>query len=146
MKYLLSAFALAIGLLLSATAFAADGVHRLAFHVDQNDPAVMNLALNNVQNVKKFYADKGEKLIVEIVAYGPGLNMFIADKSPVKERIAAMSLEDPDMQFSACGNTLKKMSEKAGKDIPLLSEATLVPSGVVRLMELQEDGFSYVRP
>ena len=146
MKYLLTAFALAIGLLLSATAFAADGVHRLAFHVDQNDPAVMNLALNNVQNVKKFYADKGEKLIVEIVAYGPGLNMFIADKSPVKERIAAMSLEDPEMKFSACGNTLANMEKKTGAKIELISEANVVESGVVRLTELQEQGYAYVKP
>ena len=135
----------AFALLATATGLAAGKAHKLAIHVDQNDPAIMNLALNNAQNVKSFYEAEGDTVTIEIVAYGPGLTMYTAD-SPVKERIATMSLEDPDMQFSACGNTLKKMSEKAGKDIPLLSEATLVPSGVVRLMELQEDGFSYVRP
>ena len=135
----------AFALLATGTGLAAGKAHKLAIHVDQNDPAVMNLALNNAQNVKSFYEAEGDTVTIEIVAYGPGLTMYTTD-SPVKERIATMSLEDPDMQFSACGNTLKKMSEKAGKDIPLLSEATLVPSGVVRLMELQEDGFSYVRP
>ena len=135
----------AFALLATATGLAAGKAHKLAIHVDQNDPAIMNLALNNAQNVKSFYEAEGDTVTIEIVAYGPGLTMYTAD-SPVKARIATMSLEDPDMQFSACGNTLKKMSEKAGKDIPLLSEATLVPSGVVRLMELQEDGFSYVRP
>ena len=135
----------AFALLATATGLAAGKAHKLAIHVDQNDPAIMNLALNNAQNVKSFYEAEGDTVTIEIVAYGPGLTMYTAD-SPVKARIATMSLEDPDMQFSACGNTLKKMSEKAGKDIPLLSEATLVPSGVVRLIELQEDGFSYVRP
>jgi len=38
------------------------------------------------------------------------------------------------------------MVEKAGKDVPILSEATMVPSGVVRLIELQENGYAYVRP
>lgn len=146
MKHLLSGLALALGLLFALAAHAADGTHRIAFHVDQNDPAVMNLALNNVQNVRKYYADKGEKLVVEIVAYGPGLNMFIADKSPVKERIAAMSLEDPEMQFSACGNTMANMKKKTGQDVVLISEATVVESGVVRLTELQEQGFAYVKP
>lgn len=146
MRNLISAVAIAVATLFSVAASAEEGVHKIAVHVDQNDPDVMNMALNNVQNVKKHYADKGEKIIVEIVAYGPGLNMFVADKSPVKERVSAMALEDPEMQFSACGNTLRAMSKKAGKDVVLLSEATVVDSGVVRLLELQEQGYAYVKP
>jgi intracellular sulfur oxidation DsrE/DsrF family protein len=38
------------------------------------------------------------------------------------------------------------MEKKEGHPIAILSEATIVPSGVVRLMELQEQGWSYVRP
>lgn len=34
----------------------------------------------------------------------------------------------------------------SGKEIPLLEEATVVPSGVVRLAELQEQGYTCVRP
>ncbi|MCC2110691.1 MAG: DsrE family protein, partial [Hyphomicrobiales bacterium] len=83
---------------------------------------------------------------IEIVAYGPGLNMLRADASPVKDRISVMSLENPDLTFAACGNTHRKMSEKAGKDIELVSEAKMVPSGVVRLIELQEAGYAYLRP
>lgn len=131
---------------ISLVAQAEEMVHKLAIHVDQNDPAVMNLALNNAQNVKEFYDVKGEKVLIEIVAYGPGLEMYVADKSPVKERISAMSLKSPEITFAACGVTHQKMVEKAGKDVPLLTEAKMVPSGVVRLMELQGDGYAYVRP
>jgi intracellular sulfur oxidation DsrE/DsrF family protein len=38
------------------------------------------------------------------------------------------------------------MGKAEAKTIPLVAEATLVKSGVVRLMELQENGWSYVRP
>jgi intracellular sulfur oxidation DsrE/DsrF family protein len=38
------------------------------------------------------------------------------------------------------------MSKQEGKEIPILSEARVVPSGVVRLIELQEKGYSYIRP
>jgi intracellular sulfur oxidation DsrE/DsrF family protein len=38
------------------------------------------------------------------------------------------------------------MSEKAGKKVELISEAEMVPSGVVRLITLQEEGYSYLRP
>jgi intracellular sulfur oxidation DsrE/DsrF family protein len=50
------------------------------------------------------------------------------------------------IQFSACNNTREGMEKKEGHPINVLSDAVLVPSGVVRLMELQEEGWSYVRP
>lgn len=148
MKHLLTAAALAAGLgaAWSNAALAEGKTHHVAVHVNQNDPQIMNMALNNVQNVTKYYASQGDTAVVEVVAYGPGLHMLIPGKSPVADRISAMSLENEQLTFSACGNTLRKMSEKAGKDIALLEEATVVPSGVVRLVELQEQGFAYVRP
>jgi hypothetical protein len=38
------------------------------------------------------------------------------------------------------------MEKKEGKPITIMSEAVIVPSGVVHLMELQEKGWTYVRP
>ena len=132
-------------LLLSGAALAEEAMHKLAIHVDQSDVQVMNMALNNAQNVKSYYAGKGESVAIEIVAYGPGMQMYVAN-SPVKDRISTMALENPDFAFSACGNTLAAMEKKAGGKVELISEAHVVPSGVVRLMELQGDGYAYVRP
>lgn len=143
MKY----FAAAACAVMLATGALAEGVtHHVAVHVDENDPKVMNMALNNVQNLVKYYESQGDTVMVELVAYGPGLNMYVPGKSPVADRIATMSLEIETLSFAACGNTHRKMSEKAGKEIALLEEATIVPSGVVRLVELQEQGYAYVRP
>ena len=143
MKTILASAAIAI----AATAAFAQGVtHKVAVHVDEDDPKVMNMALNNVQNVVNYYESQGDSVIVELVAYGPGLNMFVPDKSPVADRIAIMSLEMDNLSFAACGNTHRAMSEKAGKEITLIDEAQMVPSGVVRLIQLQEEGFAYIRP
>ncbi len=143
---LIRAFTLVL-VLLSATAVQAGEVaHHVAVHVDQNDPQVMNMALNNENNIYKYYESKGEKVTVEVVAYGTGLNMYVPGKSPVAERISAMSLGLDDLTFSACGNTHRRMSEKAGKDVELMSEVGVVPSGVIRLIELQEGGYAYIRP
>ena len=135
-----------LGLAATTGAFAEGVTHHVAIHVDENDPATMNMALNNAQNVNSYYTSQGDTVVIEMVAYGPGLNMLIPGKSPVEQRISAMSLEMPNLSFAACGNTHRKMSEKAGKDIALMEEANMVPSGVVRLIELQEDGFAYIRP
>ncbi|MDE4174813.1 DsrE family protein [Phaeobacter sp. PT47_59] len=148
MKHLLAAAVLAAGLGTGWTgeALAEGKIHHVAVHVNQNDPKVMNMALNNVQNLTNYYTSQGDTAVVEVVAYGPGLNMLIPGKSPVADRISAMSLEIDQLSFSACGNTHRKMSEKAGKEVALMDEASIVPSGVVRLVELQEQGFSYIRP
>ena len=122
--------------------------HRVAIQVDQNDAALMNLALNNATNVIEYYRAKGQDVDVDVVTYGPGLHMLRADTSPVKDRIK--SLKDAafpsKIQFSACNNTKEGMEKKEGHAIDVLSDAVIVPSGVVRLMELQEKGWSYVRP
>ena len=122
--------------------------HRLLLQVDQNDPAVMNLALNNATNVIEYYRAKGEDVSVDVVTYGPGLHMLRADTSPVQDRIKNLKdLAFPGkIQFSACNNTKEGMEKKEGHPIAIMSDAVIVPSGVVRLMELQEQGWSYVRP
>jgi intracellular sulfur oxidation DsrE/DsrF family protein len=121
--------------------------HRVAIQVDQNDPAVMNLALNNAENAIEYYKGRGEDVQVEIVAFGPGLHMLREDSSPVKDRIKRLKEGTlPGLTLSACGNTQAKMEKSEGKPITVLPHATVLPSGVVRLMELQEQGWSYVRP
>ncbi len=72
--------------------------------------------------------------------------MLRADTSPVRKRIRGSGENFDDISFRACGNTKRKMSKKAGKEIVLLPEAKMVPSGVVHLMERQELVWSYVRP
>jgi len=120
--------------------------HRLVLQVNQNEPAVMNLALNNATNVAQYYKDLGDKVSIEIVAYGPGLHMLRDDTSPVKARIASIALSNPSISFKACGNTQDNMHKAENKEIPIVAEAQVVTSGVVHVMELQEQGWSYVRP
>jgi intracellular sulfur oxidation DsrE/DsrF family protein len=120
--------------------------HRLILQVNSNEAAVMNLTLNNATNVAQYYQDLGEKVSIEIVTFGPGLHMLRADTSPVKARIASMALSTPSISFKACGNTRDNMRKAEDKDILLLAEATVVKSGVVRVMELQEQGWTYVKP
>jgi intracellular sulfur oxidation DsrE/DsrF family protein len=121
-------------------------VHHVAIQVDSKDPAVMNLALNNALNVARDFSARGQQVDIEIVAYGPGLHMLRDDTSPVKARLKSMSESMPNLAFEACANTRKAMKKAEGKDIPLVAQANVVPSGVVHLVELQEQGWSYIRP
>jgi uncharacterized protein len=120
--------------------------HRLILQVNSNEPAMMNLALNNAMNVAEYYKGLGEKVSIEVITYGPGLHMLRSDTSPVKARIETIALSTPEISFKACGNTKENMSKAENKDIPIIPQANLVKSGVVRVMELQEQGWSYVKP
>jgi intracellular sulfur oxidation DsrE/DsrF family protein len=121
-------------------------LHRLILQVNTNDPATMNLALNNAANVAQYYKDLGEKVEIEVVTFGPGLHMLRDDTSPVKARIKAMTASTPAISFKACGNTQENMSKTENRDITLIPEASVVKSGVVRVIERQEQGWIYVRP
>ena len=120
--------------------------HNLVLQVNVNDPATINLALNNATNVAQYYKDLGEKVTIEVVTFGPGLHMLRDDTSPVKARIKSIKEGNPAISFKACGNTQENMHKVENKEIPLIPEATVVKSGVVRVMELQEKGWTYVRP
>ena len=140
--------AVAAGLCALSTAHADNIKHRIVIQVDQNDPEVMNLALNNARNVIDAYRAKNEDVNVEVVAYGPGLNMLRDDTSPVKDRIKELAeVSFPsNITFSACNNTKQGMEKREGHPITIIPQAHLVPAGIVRIMELEEQGYSYVKP
>lgn len=121
-------------------------VHRIVVQVDSGERSKMNLALNNATNIEQFYRARGEKVEIEVVAFSDGLHMLRDDTSPVKDRLKAITAEMPTISFSACGNTLKKMLKSENKNVPLVSQAKLVESGAVRVVELQEQGWTYVKP
>jgi len=121
-------------------------LHQLVLQVNTNDAATMNLTLNNATNVAQYYKDRGEKVAIEVVTFGPGLHMLRNDTSPVKARIETLALSTPEISYKACGNTQQNMQKAESKDIPIIPQAQVVASGVVRVMELQEQGWTYVRP
>jgi len=130
-------------LLLVPLAFAqanAGEKHRLALQISDNDPDKMNAVLNVAANVSKYYSDKGEEVDIQIVAFNAGLNMLLADTSPVKPRLKSFKESMPNVSFMACENI------KAGKEPALVENAERVKAGVVTLIELGEKGWTIVRP
>lgn len=134
------------GAMLPAQAQKADDTYKVALHVSENDPAKMNLTLNNVQNIIADFKKSNRKIDIQVVGYGPGLHMFREDTSPVKARIQEISLANNNVTFNACGNTHGNMAKAEKKEIKIMSEARMVPSGIVQLIELQGKGYAYIKP
>jgi len=89
-------------------------LHRMVIQVSREDTEGMMLALGNAVNAKKLYDTRGEQFQVEIVAYGPGITMFRADKSPVKDRLAEVKKEIPGIVYSMCGNAKAAAERDSG--------------------------------
>jgi hypothetical protein len=112
--------------------------HHLVLQVSDDDPAKWNLALNNAENVQQALGK--DKVDVEIVAYGPGLNMLRAESKVAARLNAAL---DSSVGLLACGTTMKKM--KVAK-ADLAAGTKVVPGGIIHIMQRQSEGWNYVRP
>jgi intracellular sulfur oxidation DsrE/DsrF family protein len=137
---IIAAFVGLAGIAISPAAQAAGqtAMSHIIMQVSDNDPGKWQLALNNAENVQQALGK--DKVKVEIVAYGPGLNMLKADSKVAAGVNAAM---DRNVEVAACGVTMKKM--KVTKD-DLIGGVTVVPGGVIEIMKRQSEGWAYVRP
>src|ERR1043165_5724672 len=128
-------------LLLFITSSAlAEGPHRLALQISDNDPEKMDAVLNVAANVSKYYSEKGEEVEIQIVAFNAGLHMLREDTSPVKARLASFAKGMPNVAFKVCQNTIDSMARRENKAIPIIAGAEHVQAGVVTLIELGEKG------
>ena len=132
------AFAIVTLLPLAQAADTAASRHKVVFQVSDNDPAKWNLALNNIRNIQQ---DLGrENVEVELVAYGPGLNMLKLD-STVAARVAETLGNGAGIL--ACENTMRG-AKLTNTD--LLPNIGFVKAGVTALMLRQREGWAYIRP
>ena len=132
-----------VGLLFGAfsTAIAGDAPHKMVIQVSTDDARTQKIALNNAVNLQKLYGM--DNVSIEIVAYGPGLGI-LTTKSKEAKRVKSLAMQN--IKFSACGNTMAKVEKKTGKKPQLTEGVGTVKAGVARIMALQEQGYSYLRP
>jgi intracellular sulfur oxidation DsrE/DsrF family protein len=138
--------ALVVLVFVAMTPAYAEVVHKLAIQISDSDPKTMTKALNVVANAARAFGARGEEVKIEVVAYNAGLHILRSDTSPVAKRITGMSESLHNVTFTACGNTIKGMTKKEGKAPPIMAFANHVPGGVIRLMELDNMGYTIIRP
>ena len=146
-KILKAGTAIAFGLAMTAAqpAFSADdhsmAEHKVVFQISSADPVTQNLVLNNAVNLRKQLG--ADNVDVVVVAYGPGLSL-LTKASKQAERVKSLAQEG--ITFDACSNTMHAVQKKTGKMPVLIEGVKVVPAGVSRIVELEEKGYSYIRP
>ena len=124
---------------------AVAATDKLVIHINENDPALFQEVLTNIENIQAHYAASEDDVIIEVVAYGRGITMLLADTSPVADRIEFLQFAYDGLTFTACGNTLDARA-KHQNSVTLLDDVTMAQTGIVRIMELQQQGYSYLKP
>ena len=119
----------------------ADEPHKVVISVSSPDEKAQTIALNMASNLQRAYGI--DNVEVEVVAFGRGLGLLTAGDKRTK-RVKSLAVQG--ITFSACSNTMSKIERKKGKKPKLTEGVGIVPAGVGRIMELQEQGYVYASP
>ena len=114
--------------------------YRAVFHIDMDDPKPFALGLANVGNLLRAIPEHHYDLVM--LFNGPAVALLQTDQcAPYREEI--WQLQQNRVSFKGCRNALNRFNI-APED--LVEGCEIVPAGVVTLIDLQEDGYAYIKP
>jgi uncharacterized protein len=116
--------------------------HKVFYHLDEPGVERAKAVLVNIENHVSVVGWKNIEAF-ELVVHGPALRTFLAKDMDPDVRGKLETLLAGGLRFDACQNTMARQKIEV-KD--LIAGVTPVPSGVVRVMELQEAGYAYIKP
>ncbi len=117
---------------------------RVVFHVSRNDVAAFEQILEEAETLLRTGSGSTRNSSVRIVANGEGLYLLGAETSPLKERIRTLNKNYDNLVFAGCAQTQRRIQLERGRNIELLPQVTMVDSGVLEVLRLQEDGWNYI--
>ena len=111
---------------------------KAVFHLDLDDEKILRIALTNMENLRK--AKPSARIV--LLVNGPAVQLFRHDSNEENlNRVAA--LIQAKVQVFLCQNALNAFSIPNAN---ICSDCAIVPAGVVALIELQQQGYAYIKP
>lgn len=154
----MSMAALMLGLLmLSAAAARADEAPSVVYHADFSDPRRFSAMLTSINNMVTFYQNELVDYDVRIVFVAHGIRFLTDDRltgTPFEEDAEMAERRENNasrlnslrtvqgVKLELCDITRAQIGLDQDK---LYDGVSIVPSGVVRIAELQRDGFAYIK-
>jgi uncharacterized protein len=115
--------------------------HKIVLQLSDNDPRKQALVISVANNLLKFYDP--DKVAVEVVAFGPGIDLLRSESANRKQ---VESLIAQGVRFDVCLNTVDTFERETGKRPDIMPGATPVQVGVGQILFLTENGYTLVRP
>jgi uncharacterized protein len=115
--------------------------YRVVFHLEQSDQQRLRIAVNNTTNL---IADKETAVQAAFVANVKAPQLFLADESGTEwAETAAQLVNRGILTIYVCNNSLKNLHLSPESLLPFCE---IVPAGISRIIELQNEGFAYIKP
>jgi intracellular sulfur oxidation DsrE/DsrF family protein len=115
--------------------------HRIVLQLSDSDAKKEALVISVAYNLIKAYDP--DKIAVEVVAFGPGIDLLRVENA---NRQRVESLIAQGVKFDVCLNTLDTIERETGKRPAIIPGAIPVQVGVGQILSLTENGFTLVRP
>lgn len=115
--------------------------HKVVLQLSENDPKKQGLVISVANNLMKYYDP--DKVAIEIVAFGPGIELLKLD-NPARK--AVESLVAQGVRVDICLNTVDTLERESGKRPEFIAAATPVQVGVAQILHLTENGYTLVKP
>jgi uncharacterized protein len=115
--------------------------HKIVLQLSDNDAKKQALVISVAYNLLKAYDP--DKVAIEVVAFGPGIDLLRTESS---NRKLVESLIAQGVRFDVCLNTVDTVERETGKRPEIIPAATAVQVGVGQILHLTENGYTLVRP
>lgn len=115
--------------------------HKIVLQLSDADAKKQALVLSVANNLLKAYDP--DKIAVEVVAFGPGIDLLLSGSERRKQ---VESLIAQGVRFDICLNTVDTIERETGKRPEFIPAATPVQVGVGQILFLAENGYTVVRP
>jgi uncharacterized protein len=115
--------------------------HKIVLQLSDGDARKQALVLSVANNLLKAYDP--DKVAIEVVAFGPGIDLLFTDNERRKQ---VESLIAQGVRFDICLNTVDTIERETGKRPDFIPAATPVQVGVGQILFLSESGYTLVRP
>ena len=115
--------------------------HKVVLQLSDGDAKKQALVLSVANNLLKAYDP--DKVAIEVVAFGPGIDLLFTDNERRKQ---VESLIAQGVRFDICLNTVDTIERETGKRPDFIPAATPVQVGVGQILFLSESGYTLVRP
>jgi len=111
--------------------------YQVVFQLTEPEGQAWDALVMHVTNMRNALAKDGVQ--VEVVFFGPGLNMLLKKNTAYEERLK--KLADSGVTLAACQNAMKFLNVKTEDLFPFASQ---VDSGVAELVRKQKAGWEYI--
>lgn len=125
-----------LGLMTLQTQAQYDGDYKIIFQMTTNDPMAHKALMKQINNITTV----APQTQIEVVCHGPGLEMLVASKTTVAEKLEAFTKKG--VKFNACEFS---MSERNVQKSEVLSVAGYVKAGILEIVSKQQAGWYYIK-